>query len=423
MAGRWGRPPDLHAIMTAAAAPLPPADPVWRRGLVRAAIAYAFSRLCVVVGAALVAAELRADENYRLEKFPLARWADPYYWNKPIPTHASGPMLDVLTSWDGLWYLRIVRAGYPTSVRPHVTYDVADARAAFFPAYPMLVRVADRLLPGGDVAASLLVNLVLGGVVVWLTGLLARRAFGDDVAVRAMVLVAMFPGSFVLSFAYTEALLLAAVTACLLALHERRWLTAGLLAAIASATRPNGVAIVAACAVAAVLAIRDRREWRSLVAVLLAPLGFVVFQWWLGRHTGEPGVWFRVQTEAWGEGASFGLTALRRTWRAIASPLTSPTNVITAVSLVTTVLLVWFARRVRLPLTMAAYSGVVLLLMLLPATVTARPRFLYTALPLLIAAAVWIERHRRHWWPSVYAACAVGLVALTTLYGVYGAIP
>ena len=60
---------------------------------------------------------------------PLARWADPYYWNKPIPKQALGPMLDVLTSWDGLWYLRIVRNGYPTSVRPHVTYDVADARA------------------------------------------------------------------------------------------------------------------------------------------------------------------------------------------------------------------------------------------------------------------------------------------------------
>lgn len=409
--------------MTDAAAPPPPADSAWRRGLIHAAIAYGFSRLCVMVGAALVAAELRADENYRLEKFPLARWADPYYWNKPIPRQALGPMLDVLTSWDGLWYLRIVRSGYPSTVRPRVTYDVADARAAFFPAYPMLVRVADAVLPGGDVVAALMVNLVLGALVVWLTGLVARRLFGDEVAVRAMVLVAMFPGSFVLSFAYTEALLLAAAMGCLLALHERRWVVAGLLAAVASATRPNGVAVVAACAVASLLAIRERREWRSLVAVVLSPVGFIAFQWWLGRHTGEPGVWFRVQTEAWGEGASFGLTALRRTWRAFASPLTSPTNVITAVSLVTTIVLVWFTRKARLPLPMLAYCVTVLLLMLLPATVTARPRFLYTALPLLIAAAAWVEQHRREWWPSIYAACAVGLVGLTTLYGVYGAIP
>lgn len=395
----------------------------WRRGLLTAAGAYLFSRLCVVVGAAIVAAELRADENYRLERFPLARWADPYYWDKPIPRQALGPMLDVLTSWDGLWYLRIVRNGYPRAVRPDVTYDVADARAAFFPAYPGLVRALDVVLPGGDVLAALLVNLLLGAIFVWVCGLIARDLFGTEVAVRAMVLVAVFPGSFVLSFAYTEALLLVCAAGCLLALHRSQWLVAGLLAAAASATRPNGIALVLACAVAAAVAMRNRPSIRPIASVLLAPTGFIAFQWWLGAHAGERWVWFRVQDEAWGEGASFGLTAVRRTWRALAEPLTSPTNIITAVSLLTTILLIWFATRERLPRPMVAYSAAVLALMLLPATVTARPRFVYTAFPLLLAAAAWIERRRPGWWPHLYAACAVGLVGLTALYGVYGAIP
>jgi hypothetical protein len=395
----------------------------WRRALRSAGIAYVFSRLCVMVGAALVASELRADENYRLEKFPLARWADPYYWNKPIPGQATGPMLDVLTSWDGIWYLRIIRSGYPRVIRPDVTYDVADARAAFFPAYPSLVRMVDAVLPGGDVFAALLLNLVLGAVFIVLCGLIARELFGTRVAERSMVLLALFPGSFVLSFAYTEALLVTVAAGTLLLLIRRQWVAAGLLAAIGTATRPNGVALVAACAVAALLAVWERREWRALVAALLAPLGFVGFQWWLGRHTGEPGVWFRVQTEAWGEGASFGLTAVRRTVKAIISPLTSPTNVITAVSLGTTVLLAWFARRVRLPWPLLAYCAGIIVLMLLPATVTARPRFVFTAFPLFIPAAAWIDSHRPDWWPYLTASCAVGLTALTTLYGVYGAIP
>lgn len=401
-----------------------PQERTWTSALRSAAIAYVFSRLCVVVGAALVASELRADENLRGEKFPLSRWADPHYWNKPIPKNAARPMLDVLTSWDGLWYLRIIRNGYPTSVRPNVTYDVDDARAAFFPAYPWLVRVVDAVLPGGDVAAALLLNFVLGALAVYLCGRIARDLFGIEASERTMVLVAMFPGSFVLSFAYTEALLICVAAGCLYCLMRRHWLAAGLLAAIGTATRPNGVALIAACAVAALLAIRDRREWRSLIAPALAPVGFVAFQWWLGRHTGEPGVWFRVQTEAWGEGASFGLTALRRTWRAITAPLTSPTNVITGVSLATTILLGWFARRVRLPWPAVAYATTVVVLMLLPATVTARPRFLYTAFPLLIPAAVWLGRGRAaNWWPYVLASCAVGLTGLTALYGVYGAIP
>lgn len=395
----------------------------WRRGLLTAAGAYAFSRLCVIVGAALVAAELRADENYRVEKFPLARWADPYYWDRAIPRQAATPMLDVLTSWDGLWYLRLVRLGYPTSVRPDVTYDVADARAAFFPAYPALVRWIDAVLPGGDVAAALFLNVVLGGLAMLACGLLARRAFGEAVAIRAMVLVALFPGSFVLSFAYAEALLIALAAACLLALQQHRWVLAGVLAAVATATRPNGIALVAACVVAAAYAIRERRDYRSLAAVALAPLGFVGFQWWLGAHASERWVWFRVQSDAWNEGASFGLTALRRTWRAFAEPLTSPTNIITAVSVMTIIVLLVMAWKVGLHPPLIAYSAAVVVLMLLPATVTARPRFVYTAFPLLIAAAAWIEQRRPAWWPHITAACAVGLVALTTLYGVYGAIP
>ena len=62
---------------------------------------------------------------------------------------------------------------------------------------------------------------------------------------------------------------------CFWFLLEERWLLAGVAAALASATRPNGVALVAACAVAAFIAIRQRRDWWSLVAPLLAPIGFI----------------------------------------------------------------------------------------------------------------------------------------------------
>jgi len=397
---------------------------LWRRSLGRAGLVYLFSRLCVVVGAAIVAAELRADENYRLELHSWWPGADPHYAGKLIPKSALRPMIDVLTSWDGIWYMRIVRNGYPAVVRPNVTYDMNDARAEFFPLYPTLVRWLDTVLPGGDSLAALVLNLMLGAAAVWLVGIIARDLFGPAVGERSMLLMSLFPGSFVLSFAYTEALLLVLAAGCLWCLHRHNWWAAGALAALGTATRPNGVALVAACAVAALIAIRRDRDWRSLFAVLLAPFGFIAFQWWIGHHTGESGVWFRVQTEAWGEGTSFGVTALRRTALAIIHPLSSPTNTITLASVASLVLLVWFFRRHPLPAPMAAYSAAVVLLMLVPATVTARPRFLYTAFPLLISAAAWLEEEdERGWWPYAVGACAAGLVGLTALYGVYGAIP
>ena len=74
------------------------------------------------------------------------------------------------------------------------------------------------------------------------------------------------------------------------------------------------------------------------------------------------------------------------------------------------------------------YLAVVLALMLIPETVTARPRFVYTAFPLFLSAgAWWPEDDETSWahdgWTLLIALCAAGLVTLTALYGVYGAIP
>ncbi len=394
----------------------------WWRLLRHTLPVYVLSRACVLAGAAVVAAELRVDANLAEER--LLPIGDPH--GTTNSGSAVRPMLDVLTSWDGLWYMDIVRNGYPTSVPPDMTYFVDEARAAFFPLFPLLGRTFDRVLPGGDSLAVLVMNTLFGLIAIVLIALIAERLYGERVARTTATLAALFPGSFVLSFAYSEALMLALAAACLLLLLDEEWTAAGVFAALATATRPNGVALVVACAVAAFLAIRERRDWNALTAVLLAPVGFITFQVWLGQHTGETGVWFRVQREAWDEGASFGWTAVRNSVEAIWQPMTSPTDTITAISFATTIVLLILAWRAKLPWVLQSYSWTIVALMLVPATVTARPRFVYTAFPLLIGAAKWFDERRdrdESLWPMTMAACGAGLVALTGLYGVFGAIP
>ena len=298
------------------------------RLLIHALPFYVLSRLCVLVGAAVVATELRVDANLASERG--LDVGDPHDAGRV--GGAARPMLDVLLSWDGQWYMRILRDGYPDSIPPDVTYNIEEARAAFFPLFPILGRWFDRVLPGGDSAAVIVLNTLLGLIAIVLFGLIAHREFGERVARSTVALAALFPGSFVLSFAYSEALMLALAAGCLLMLLEREWTAAGVLAALATATRPNGLALVAACLVAAVFAVRQRRDWSALIAVALAPIGFITFQVWLGERTGEAGAWFRVQREAWDEGASFGWTALENTLRAFVEPLTSPTDTVTAIT-------------------------------------------------------------------------------------------
>lgn len=394
----------------------------WWRLFLHTLPVYLVSRACVLAGAAVVAAELRVDANLATEReLPLA---DPH--GTTNAGNAVRPMLDVLTSWDGLWYMEIVRSGYPTSVPPDVTYFVDEARAAFFPLFPLLGRTFDRLLPGGDSLAVLVMNTILGLVAIVVIAMIAEHLYGERVARTTATLCALFPGSFVLSFAYSEALMLALAAACLLLLLSREWTAAGVFAALATATRPNALALVVACAVAAFFAIRDRRDWSALSAVLLAPIGFLTFQLWLGQHTGEGGVWFRVQRQAWDEGASFGWTAVKNSVEAIWQPMTSPTDTITALSFAAMIMLLVLGWKAKLPWILTAYSWTIVALMLVPATVTARPRFLFAAFPLLIGAAKWFDARRDRdelLWPMTMAACGAGLAALTGLYGVFGAIP
>jgi Dolichyl-phosphate-mannose-protein mannosyltransferase len=379
----------------------------WRSYLQRTAVAYLASRLCVIAGAAIVAAQEVAEANRE---------------GTPRPKNAVGLIMQVLTSWDGQWYYRIIRTGYPSSIPADVTYEMPQARAAFFPVYPMIVQAVDFVLPGGDVLAGVLVNVVLGAVAILLVGVLARQLFGDRIAYRSMLLMTFFPGSVVLSLTYSEATLIVLAAGCLILLLREQWLAAGIAAAIATATRPNGLALVAACAVAAWLAIRDRRQWRSLIAPVLSPLGFVAFQIYLRVRTGE-WAWFRVQTEAWDEGTSFGYTAVKNTFEAFRHPLASPTDILTAVSVIVGLGLLWAMRQRRLPWPCVAYVVVVLVLMVLPSTVTARPRFLFTAFPAFIAVAAWWPDDHEEAWGLTLALCTAGLVTLTGLYGVYGAIP
>lgn len=386
---------------------VPPASDPWGRAIRRGAVAYVLSRLFAIMGAAIAVAAQ-------------AVWAR---LNEEEPVGGLTGLVQVFDSWDGHWYLDVVREGYPHHIMPNVTYFVSDARAAFFPLYPRLVHYLDNIIPGGPVTVALLVNLLFGAAFIYLVGVIAKNLFDVKTSEKAMMIAAFFPGSFVLSWAYSEALLLTLACLCFIALSKKMWWWAGIFAALGTACRPNGIALVAACAVASLIAIKQDREWKSLIAPILSPIGFVGFMAFLMHHTDENFAWFRVQSQAWKEGTSFGATAVSRTFDFILNPTGSPTSVLTAASMFAMVLALIALWKFRLPAMYTAYTAVVLVLMLLPATVTARPRFLFTAFPLIFPVARALRDDEDKWWPIVLLIFATGLVTVTGMYGVRAAIP
>lgn len=320
----------------------------------------------------------------------------------------------LLRRLDASWYLDVARDGYAAQAATPdaIAADPAVLRGAFFPLWPLLVRVTR--LPGVslEVGATILATVVGFAVVVgtWtLVARLADRAAAD----RAALLVAVFPGSFVLSMAYAEALMLALVVASLLALVGRRWWLAGVAAALATATRPNAVALVFACLWAAGVAIHHRREWRALVAPALAPVGVLAFHGFLWARTGRLDAWNLIQRNGWDERVDLGARNLGRLAALVRWDDPDPGTVLLGFGAIVALVGAWALWRWRPPGALVVYAVAVLGLALVARTLGPRPRFVFTALPLVWALAVWL---RGEAFRIAVVLATGGLAALGAMY-------
>jgi hypothetical protein len=313
--------------------------------------------------------------------------------------------------WDARWFLRTAAEGYPATLPA----DGVQSTLAFLPGYPGLVAAGSAVgLP--PLVAAIGVSVVAGAVATLLVAALAREVADDDTATRAALLFCFFPGAVVLSWAYSEALAAALAGACLVLLHRRRWVPAGLAAAAAGATRADvGLGLFVAAAIAAVLAVRRDGDRWALAAPLLAPLGLAGFWTYLAWRTGSPSAWLIAQDRGWDQHMDFGTHAVRTVGRIVTDPVGSPTRVIQAVTLVLLVagLVCLFARPRRFPLPWLAYTAVLVVIMLASNQVGFRPRAMLPLLPLVVAAAV---RLPRGWTPWAVGAFAVAQALLVVMY-------
>ena len=242
---------------------------------------------------------------------------------KPRPP--SGPARSSTSSTPGTaWYFEVARHGYPHHIPPNITFYQLEARAAFFPLLPSPGVGDQQGRPRWRRHGRARPEPRAG------RGLRPPRRPHDPPALRQQGRVPgdgahrAVPGQLRPELRLQRGPHAGArrglpvvpdATALAPRRHPRR----------SGHREPaNAIAIVASCVVAAIVAIIQRREWKALLAPLLAPVGWIAFQLFLAHQTGERDAWFRVQGEAWDEGTSFGLTAIRDIGNALVHPLDSP---------------------------------------------------------------------------------------------------
>ena len=343
-------------------------------------------------------------------------------------------VLSELANWDGMWYRSIanfggVHGGYPH----HVSH--LQTNLGFFPLYPSVVWLAAqpvRWLSGHGAIysitlAGVIVSTIGGLVATILVQRLAAGWWGEAAGRRAVAIFCLFPGSVVFSMVYAEGLMIPLAAGCILALQRRRWLLAGVLAAVATATEPEAAVLILVCAVSAGAELRrhgwrDRGAHRSLLAPLLAPIGLVAVGAFFWAWTGTPFANWIAQHDGWKERSdplALAHLTIRVAHQISFSHFNHPTinlNLVVGllgalVLLVLLVLLVRARRSVSIE-ALAWTLGIALI------TVTAEytppnPRLLITAFPAVIVLAYYLKRRGFAAALLANGALLAGLSALT----------
>ena len=321
----------------------------------------------------------------------------------PAPPPDQSPLLTALTGWDGSWYVQIAQHGYGEE----------SGVMAFFPGYPLSIRLVAAVTGVSYGTAAVVAALAWGAlasVLLWmLSSALGDRAFAD----RSTALFAFFPGSFVFTMAYSEPMMLAAAIGCLLALHQRRWVTAGLCGAVATATRPNAVVLVACAAWAAGVAVRQSGDWKAFVAPILSVAGIAGYFAFLWHRTGSLWTWFDVERNLWKETFSPG-SPLARAGDAFdvllgrgRGPDLNPVLPTVGLAIVAVAVAVALLVRWRPPVPLLIYAAGVLVLAAGSGNLGLRPRFVATAFPVLQGFA----------WRMNTTAFSIGLGVSAALLG------
>ncbi len=166
-------------------------------------------------------------------------------------TSGLGPVWEVLAGpaarWDAAYYLTIATHGYGDLNSP------TNHRLAFFPLYPLLVKVLGVAMP--VIVAGVLISIVALGFALYgvhrLSTLESARAASPSVrgrasgtAALAVLLLAFSPMAVFFSADYTESLFMALAVAVFLCARNGRWMWAGIAGLLASATRSPGVVLL-----------------------------------------------------------------------------------------------------------------------------------------------------------------------------------
>ncbi len=285
---------------------------------------YRMRQTQVVIGSAI--GQLRQEAIWPLAVFTVSRlglFLVVYLSLILIPLNADvsawssfpgNKVLEGWARWDWGWYRDIAEHGYSAIPRLGDQLNVA-----FFPAFPLAIRLTNAVTGNSALSAILISNLSSAASLVMLFQMIRRR-YGDLVARWVVVLLATNPFSFYLSAAYSEGLFLLAAVWAFYFGERHKWALAAAGAAVASGTRAVGFTVGLGLIILYLDPIRF--NWRKVrmnaLWLLLTPAGLLAYMGLLWYRFQDPLLFVRARQAADWAG-HFSMETLKNTVHGVLS--------------------------------------------------------------------------------------------------------
>ncbi len=202
--------------------------------------------------------------------------------------------LESLNIWDSRHFQSIATTGY------EYIDDGKGHNVAFFPLFPLATKFLMNLGLSFELAGFLLNNLAFLGAI-YCVYFWVKSYLGDKEARWATAVLAWCPPSMFAGVIYTEGLYLFLSTAAMQAFDKSRYGWTTFWGALATATRPTGLALIPALIIASW---KQRKPPVAYIAGLATAMGVILFSLYCAVKFGDPLTFIEAQ-KGWRDSLGF----------------------------------------------------------------------------------------------------------------------
>lgn len=301
------------------------------------------------------------------------------YLNEAILSWGLPNIIWPFANFDGVHYVRIARDGY-----------IHQFTQAFFPLYPLLIKILSPLTFGNFIVAGIVISNISFLASIMIFYKLVHQYFNQKIAYWSCLFLIFFPTSFFFAAVYTESLFFLLLVLSLFFTSQKKYLIASVFGAFASATKLVGV----------FLAISIIRK-RNILPLLIIPLGLIIYMIFLKIAINDPLAFISSQG-AFGQNRSTShLIFLPQVfYRYLKILLTAHgtslfSAILELISIIGVIVALLIAFYKKMPRDWLIFSTLSVIIPTLTGTFISMPRYILVALPIFVVLAsikqTWIK--------------------------------